>query len=85
MKKAKKILLLSLIALFINIIPINLVFSYGISTTSNYDDINADSVDSSKQKNQPLLPYVISSPKQFSYNSFEMRYSKLSWYRVEAV
>lgn len=51
MKKTKKILLLSLIALFINIIPINLVFSYGISTTSNYDDINADSVDSSKQKN----------------------------------
>ena len=41
MKKAKKILLLSLIALFINIIPINLVFSYGIS--SNYDDIPVDS------------------------------------------
>ena len=51
MKKTKKTLLLSLTALFINIIPINLVFSYGISTTSNYDDINADSVDSSKQKN----------------------------------
>lgn len=43
MKKAKKILLLLLIALFINIIPINLVFSYGISTASNYDDIPVDS------------------------------------------
>lgn len=43
MKKAKKILLLSLTALFINIIPINLIFSYGISTTSNYDDIPVDS------------------------------------------
>lgn len=32
MKKTKKILLLSLTALFINIIPINLVFSYGILT-----------------------------------------------------
>lgn len=85
MKKAKKILLLSLTALFINIIPINLVFSYGISTTSNYDDINADSVDSSKQKNQPLLPYVISSPKQFSYNSFEIRRNNFFLRRVEAV
>ena len=43
MKKTKKILLLSLTALFINIIPINLVFSYGISTTSNYDGIPVDS------------------------------------------
>lgn len=85
MKKAKKILLLSLIALFINIIPINLVFSYGISTTSNYDDINADSVDSSKQKNQPLLPCVISFPKHFSYNSFEIRRNNFFLRRVEAV
>ena len=66
MKKTKKILLLSLTALFINIIPINLVFSYGISTTSNYDGIPVDSDFSDDQNHKSIHQSVISFPQHFS-------------------